>query len=201
MAVPSRSSRLVALQQEPDASSFPSGGIRNTFEARGYTLWDLTRLCVGRDAVHSDHFDSWGALDNKTPLLKALSAVDVAATCVSVLRQKHPKVIATGLGTRVLFGGQGTVCCRADLAMTGVRCLVRLLPRVNSWTTTTSVPFERVSAFMKDFGWRPTSSEFRHDSFNEVAPNQFELAPVFEEANLTTQPHVDGVAGEGGASP
>ena len=180
------------VQQEPDASSFPSGGIRNTFEARGYTLWDPTSpafvwgetLCIPTIFIsYTGH-----ALDNKMPLLKALSAVDAAATAVCQYFDKNvTKVNATlGWEQEYFLVDKALYAARPDLAMTG-RALFGAAPAKGQQLDDHyfgAIP-ERVSAFMKDFEMEahklgiPVTT--RH---NEVAPNQFELAPVYEEANL-----------------
>ena len=113
------------MQQEPDASSFPSGGIRNTFEARGYTLWDPTSpafvwgetLCIPTIFISYTGY----ALDNKTPLLKALSAVDAAATSVCQYFDKNiTKVNATlGWEQEYFLVDKALYAARPDLAMTG----------------------------------------------------------------------------------
>jgi glutamine synthetase len=180
------------VQQEPDASSFPSGGIRNTFEARGYTLWDPTSpafvwgetLCIPTIFIsYTGH-----ALDNKMPLLKALSAVDAAATSVCQYFDRNiTKVNATlGWEQEYFLVDKALYAARPDLSMTG-RALFGAAPAKGQQLDDHyfgAIP-ERVSAFMKDFEMEahklgiPVTT--RH---NEVAPNQFELAPVFEEANL-----------------
>ena len=180
------------VQQEPDASSFPSGGIRNTFEARGYTLWDPTSpafvwgetLCIPTIFISYTGY----ALDNKMPLLKALAAVDSAATSVCQYFDKNiTKVNATlGWEQEYFLVDKALYAARPDLAMTG-RALFGAAPAKGQQLDDHyfgAIP-ERVSAFMKDFEMEahklgiPVTT--RH---NEVAPNQFELAPVFEEANL-----------------
>ena len=180
------------VQQEPDASSFPNGGIRNTFEARGYTLWDPTSpafvwgetLCIPTIFISYTGY----ALDNKMPLLKALSAIDAAATSVCQFFDKNiSKVNATlGWEQEYFLVDKALYASRPDLAMTG-RALFGAAPAKGQQLDDHyfgSIP-ERVSAFMKDFEMEahklgiPVTT--RH---NEVAPNQFELAPVFEEANL-----------------
>lgn len=180
------------VQQEPDASSFPSGGIRNTFEARGYTLWDPTSpafvtgntLCIPTIFISYTGF----ALDYKMPLLKAMSAVDEAATAVCQYFDKNVSKVNASLGweqeyflvDRALFNA------RPDIALTG-RALFGHTPAKGQQLDDHyfgSIP-ERVMAFMKDFEKEshklgiPVTT--RH---NEVAPNQFECAPVYEEANL-----------------
>ena len=180
------------VQQEPDASSFPNGGIRNTFEARGYTLWDPTSpafvmgetLCIPTIFISYTGF----ALDNKTPLLKALSAVDKAATSVCQYFDKNISKVNASLGweQEYFLVDKALYSARPDLAMTG-RALFGAQPAKGQQLDDHyfgSIP-QRVSAFMKDFELEahklgiPVTT--RH---NEVAPNQFEVAPVYEEANL-----------------
>ena len=180
------------VQQEPDASSFPSGGIRNTFEARGYTLWDPTSpafvwgetLCIPTIFISYTGF----ALDNKTPLLKALSAVDNAATSVCQYFDKNITKVNASLGweQEYFLVDKALFAARQDLSMTG-RALFGAQPAKGQQLDDHyfgSIP-QRISAFMKDFELEahllgiPVTT--RH---NEVAPNQFELAPVYEEANL-----------------
>ena len=180
------------VQQEPDASSFPSGGIRNTFEARGYTLWDPTSpafvwghtLCIPTIFISYTGF----ALDNKMPLLKALAKVDDAATAVCQYFDKNiTKVVATlGWEQEYFLVDKALHAARPDLQMTG-RALFGATPAKGQQLDDHyfgSIP-ARASAFMKEFELEchklgiPVTT--RH---NEVAPNQFECAPVFEEANL-----------------
>ncbi len=180
------------VQQEPDASSFPNGGIRNTFEARGYTLWDPTSpafvmgetLCIPTIFISYTGF----ALDNKTPLLKALSAVDKASTAVCQYFDKNITKVNASLGweQEYFLVDKSLYAARPDLAMTG-RALFGAQPAKGQQLDDHyfgSIP-QRVSAFMKDFELEshklgiPVTT--RH---NEVAPNQFEVAPVYEEANL-----------------
>ncbi len=180
------------VQQEPDASSFPNGGIRNTFEARGYTLWDPTSpafvmgetLCIPTIFISYTGF----ALDNKTPLLKALAAVDTAATSVCQYFDKNITKVNASLGweQEYFLVDKALYASRPDLAMTG-RALFGAQPAKGQQLDDHyfgSIP-QRVSAFMKDFELEshklgiPVTT--RH---NEVAPNQFEVAPVYEEANL-----------------
>ena len=180
------------VQQEPDASSFPSGGIRNTFEARGYTLWDPTSpafvwgetLCIPTIFISYTGF----ALDNKTPLLKALSAIDTAATSVCQYFDKNITKVNASLGweQEYFLVDKALFAARLDLSMTG-RALFGAQPAKGQQLDDHyfgSIP-QRISAFMKDFELEahllgiPVTT--RH---NEVAPNQFELAPVYEEANL-----------------
>ena len=183
---------LLLVQQEPDASSFPNGGIRNTFEARGYTLWDPTSpafvmgetLCIPTIFISYTGF----ALDNKTPLLKALAAVDKAATSVCQYFDKNITKVNASLGweQEYFLVDKALYAARPDLAMTG-RALFGAQPAKGQQLDDHyfgSIP-QRVSAFMKDFELEshklgiPVTT--RH---NEVAPNQFEVAPVYEEANL-----------------
>ena len=180
------------VQQEPDASSFPNGGIRNTFEARGYTLWDPTSpafvmgetLCIPTIFISYTGF----ALDNKTPLLKALAAVDNAATSVCQYFDKNITKVNASLGweQEYFLVDKALYAARPDLAMTG-RALFGAQPAKGQQLDDHyfgSIP-QRVGAFMKDFELEahklgiPVTT--RH---NEVAPNQFEVAPVYEEANL-----------------
>jgi len=180
------------VQQEPDASSFPNGGIRNTFEARGYTLWDPTSpafiwgetLCIPTIFISYTGF----ALDNKTPLLKALSAIDEAATSVCQYFDKNITKVSASLGweQEYFLVDKALFAARPDIAMTG-RALFGAQPAKGQQLDDHyfgSIP-QRISAFMKDFELEshklgiPVTT--RH---NEVAPNQFELAPVYEEANL-----------------
>lgn len=180
------------VQQEPDASSFPNGGIRNTFEARGYTLWDPTSpafvwgetLCIPTIFISYTGF----ALDNKTPLLKALHAVDEAATSVCKYFDKNITKVNASLGweQEYFLIDKALYAARPDIAMTG-RALFGAQPAKGQQLDDHyfgSIP-QRVSAFMKDYELEshklgiPVTT--RH---NEVAPNQFELAPVYEEANL-----------------
>ncbi len=180
------------VQQEPDASSFPNGGIRNTFEARGYTLWDPTSpafvwdntLCIPTIFISYTGF----ALDNKMPLLKALSRIDRAATDVCQYFDKNvTKVVATlGWEQEYFLVDKALHAARPDLQMTG-RALFGAAPAKGQQLDDHyfgSIP-ARVSAFMKEFELEahrlgiPVTT--RH---NEVAPNQFECAPKFEEANL-----------------
>ena len=180
------------VQQEPDASSFPNGGIRNTFEARGYTLWDPTSpafvwgetLCIPTIFISYTGF----ALDNKTPLLKALSAIDAAAASVCQYFDKNITKVNASLGweQEYFLVDKALFAARPDLAMTG-RALFGAQPAKGQQLDDHyfgSIP-QRISAFMKEFEMEahklgiPVTT--RH---NEVAPNQFELAPVYEEANL-----------------
>ena len=180
------------VQQEPDASSFPNGGIRNTFEARGYTAWDPTSpafiygttLCIPTVFVAY----TGEALDNKAPLLRALQAVDTAATAVCKYFDKNvTKVNATlGWEQEYFLIDTALAAARPDIMMTG-RALLGHAPAKGQQLDDHyfgSIP-TRVLNFMRDLENEcmllGVPVKTRH---NEVAPNQFELAPIFEEANL-----------------
>ena len=180
------------VQQEPDASSFPSGGIRNTFEARGYTAWDPTSpaFIIGTTLCIPTIFVSYTgeALDYKTPLLKSLHAIDKAATEVCQYFDKNvTKVIATlGWEQEYFLVDAALHNARPDLLMTG-RTLFGHAPAKGQQLEDHyfgSIP-ERVLNFMRDLEAEclmlGIPIKTRH---NEVAPNQFECAPVYEEANL-----------------
>ena len=180
------------VQQEPDASSFPSGGIRNTFEARGYTAWDPTSpafiygttLCIPTIFVAY----TGEALDNKAPLLRALSAVDEAATAVAKYFDKNVSKVNATLGweQEYFLIDKALAHSRPDIMMTG-RTLVGETPAKGQQLDDHyfGVIPSRALSFMSDLEKECTKLgipvKTRH---NEVAPNQFELAPVFEEANL-----------------
>ncbi len=180
------------VQQEPDASSFPNGGIRNTFEARGYTAWDPTSPAFiwGQTLCIPTIFISYTgeSLDFKTPLLKSLQALDKAATDVCQYFDKNvTKVIATlGWEQEYFLIDSALYNIRYDLQQTG-RTLFGHAPAKGQqledhyWG---SIP-ERVAAYMRDFEYEShllgIPVRTRH---NEVAPAQFECAPVFEETNL-----------------
>lgn len=180
------------VQQEPDASSFPNGGIRNTFEARGYTAWDPSSpaFIIGKTLCIPTIFISYTgeSLDYKMPLLKALNAVDLAAVDVCQYFDKNvTKVNATlGWEQEYFLIDQALFNARPDLMLTG-RALFGHAPAKGQQLEDHyfgSIP-ERVSAFMREFEVEsiklgiPVTT--RH---NEVAPNQFECAPIFEECNL-----------------
>ncbi|MGB3946364.1 MAG: glutamine synthetase III [Bacteroidia bacterium] len=180
------------VQQEPDASSFPNGGIRNTFEARGYTAWDPTSpaFVIGKTLCIPTIFVAYTgeALDFKTPLLKALHALDKAAVDVCQYFDKNvTKVTATlGWEQEYFLIDEALYNARPDLAMTG-RSLFGHTPAKGQQLEDHyfgSIP-ERATAFMRDFEIESLKLgipiKTRH---NEVAPNQFECAPVFEECNL-----------------
>lgn len=179
-------------QQEPDASSFPSGGIRNTFEARGYTAWDPSSpafivddtLCIPTIFIAY----TGEALDYKTPLLKALAAVDKAATETCNFFDNNVKKVQSNLGweQEYFLVDESLYNARPDLMLTG-RTLMGHESSKNQQLEDHyfgSIP-PRVAAFMKELeyeGYRlGMPLKTRH---NEVAPNQFELAPIYEETNL-----------------
>ncbi|MDR1738264.1 MAG: glutamine synthetase III [Candidatus Symbiothrix sp.] len=185
------SGKLLA-QQEPDASSFPSGGIRNTFEARGYTAWDPSSpaFIVGDTLCIPTVFISYTgeALDYKTPLLKALNAVDKAATEVCHYFDPSVKKVFSYLGweQEYFLVDDGLYATRPDLVLTG-RTLLGHESAKNQQLEDHyfgSIP-TRVQSYMKDIEFEGYKYgiplKTRH---NEVAPNQFELAPIFGETNL-----------------
>jgi glutamine synthetase len=180
------------IQQEPDASSFPNGGIRNTFEARGYTAWDPSSpaFIISNTLCIPTIFVSYTgeALDFKTPLLKALHALDHAAVDVCQYFDKNvTKVTATlGWEQEYFLIDEALYHARPDLSLTG-RTLLGHSPAKGQQLEDHyfgSIP-DRVTAYMRDF----ESESLRlgipiRTRHNEVAPNQFECAPIFEEANL-----------------
>ena len=180
------------VQQEPDASSFPSGGIRNTFEARGYSAWDPTSpifiiddtLCIPTIFISY----TGEALDYKAPLLRALHAVNIAATEVCHYFYPDVKKVQSNLGweQEYFLVDESLYSARPDLVLTG-RTLMGHDSAKNQQMEDHyfgTIP-ERVQAFMKDLEIRALElgipCKTRH---NEVAPNQFEVAPIFEECNL-----------------
>lgn len=179
-------------QQEPDASSFPNGGIRNTFEARGYTAWDPSSpaFIIGNTLCIPTIFVSYTgeALDNKAPLLKALYAIDKAATAVCQYFDKDiTKVTATlGWEQEYFLVDSALFSARPDLVLTGRTLFGHSSSRGQQLSDHYfgSIP-ERVANFMYEFEKEchllgiPVRT--RH---NEVAPNQYEVAPQFEECNL-----------------
>ena len=181
------------VQQEPDASSFPSGGIRNTFEARGYTAWDPTSpaFIYGATLCIPTVFVSYTgeALDYKAPLLRALHAVDEAATSVARYFDKNvSKVYATlGWEQEYFLIDKALANSRPDLVLAG-RTLVGHEAAKGQQLDDHyfGVIPSRAISFMKELEIECTKLgipvKTRH---NEVAPNQFEIAPVFEEANLS----------------
>jgi glutamine synthetase len=182
----------VLVQSEPDASSFPSGGIRNTFEARGYTAWDVSSpvFIVGTTLCIPTIFVSYTgeALDYKAPLLKALSELDRAAVDVCQYFDKDvTKVIGTlGVEQEYFLIDEALFYARPDL-MLAERTLMGHQSSKDQQLSDHyfgSIP-ERVMSFMEDFECESYKLgipvKTRH---NEVAPNQFECAPIFEEVNL-----------------
>ena len=180
------------VQQEPDASSFPSGGIRSTFEARGYSAWDPTSpvfiiddtLCIPTIFISY----TGEALDYKAPLLRALHAVNVAATNVCHYFDPMVKKVTSNLGweQEYFLVDEGLYSARPDLLLTG-RTLMGHDSAKNQQMEDHyfgSIP-ARVAAFMRELEIVALElgipCKTRH---NEVAPNQFELAPIFEETNL-----------------
>ena len=180
------------VQQEPDASSFPSGGIRSTFEARGYSAWDPTSpvfiiddtLCIPTVFISY----TGEALDYKAPLLRALHAVNVAATEVCHYFDPTVKKVTSNLGweQEYFLVDEGLYSARPDLLLTG-RTLMGHDSAKNQQMDDHyfgAIP-ERVAAFMRELEIVALElgipCKTRH---NEVAPNQFELAPIFEDTNL-----------------
>ncbi len=188
-----RFSGKLLVQQEPDASSFPNGGIRNTFEARGYTAWDVSSpafivddtLCIPTIFISY----TGDALDYKTPLLKALNAVDKASTNVAQLFDKNINKVSVNLGweQEYFLVDSALYNARPDLCLTGRTLMGHSSAKDQQLDDHYfgSIP-PRVTNFMKDLEIEchklgiPVKT--RH---NEVAPNQFELAPIFEDANLS----------------
>ena len=180
------------VQQEPDASSFPNGGIRNTFEARGYSAWDPTSpvfiiddtLCIPTIFIAY----TGEALDYKAPLLRSLHAVNKAATDVCQYFYDDVAKVQVNLGweQEYFLVDEGLYSARPDLMLTG-RTLMGHESAKNQQMDDHyfgTIP-DRVQAFMKDLEIQALElaipCKTRH---NEVAPNQFELAPIFEECNL-----------------
>ncbi len=180
------------VQQEPDASSFPNGGIRNTFEARGYTAWDPTSpayiygttLCIPTVFVAY----TGEALDYKTPLLRALYAMDNAAVAVCKYFDKNVKKVNSSLGweQEYFLIDSALAASRPDIVLTGRTLLGHSAAKGQQLDDHYfgSIP-ARALAYMRDLEIESMllgiPVKTRH---NEVAPNQFELAPIYEEANL-----------------
>lgn len=180
------------IQQEPDASSFPSGGLRNTFEARGYTAWDVsspafivdTTLCIPTVFVSY----TGEALDYKTPLLKALSVIDRAAVDICQYFDKNVSRVQANLGweQEYFLIDDALYNARPDIILTGRTLMGHGSSKDQQLDDHYfgSIP-ERAGAFMKDFEIEAYKLgipvKTRH---NEVAPNQFECAPIYEEVNL-----------------
>ncbi len=180
------------MQQEPDASSFPNGGIRATFEARGYSAWDPTSpvfiiddtLCIPTIFISY----TGEALDYKAPLKRALHAIDEAATHVARYFDPKVKKVISNLGweQEYFLVDEGLYSARPDLMLTG-RTLMGHDSAKNQQMDDHyfgTIP-DRVQAFMKDLEIQALElaipCKTRH---NEVAPNQFEIAPIYEETNL-----------------
>ena len=186
------SGKLLA-QQEPDASSFPNGGIRNTFEARGYTAWDPSSpafivddaLCIPTVFISY----TGEALDYKTPLLKAISSVDKAATSVAQIFDSKVKKVYPYLGweQEYFLIDEGLYAARPDLVLTQRTLMGHESAKSQQLEDHYfgAVP-TRVQAYMKDIEFEAYKYAIplktRH---NEAAPNQFELAPIYGELNLS----------------
>ncbi len=180
------------MQQEPDASSFPNGGIRNTFEARGYSAWDISSpafilehtLCIPTIFISY----TGESLDYKTPLLRALNAVDKAGTAVARLFDPSVKHVISYLGweQEYFLVDEALYSARPDLAMTG-RTLMGHESAKNQQLEDHylgTIP-SRVEAFMAELEIECHKLGIPVKTcHNEVAPNQFELAPIYEETNL-----------------
>ena len=180
------------IQQEPDASSFPNGGIRNTFEARGYSAWDISSpafihdntLCIPTIFIAY----SGESLDYKTPLLRTLNSIDKAATAVAQYFDKNVKHVNSNLGweQEYFLVDEALFAARPDLIMTGRTLMGHESPKNQQLEDHYfgAIPM-RVEEFMLDLEIEchklGIPAKTRH---NEVAPNQFELAPIFEETNL-----------------
>ena len=180
------------IQQEPDASSFPSGGIRSTFEARGYSAWDISSpaFILNKTLCIPTIFISYTgeSLDYKTPLLKALNSVNRAATAVCQYFDENVKKVYAYLGweQEYFLVDEALYNSRADLMLTG-RTLMGHESAKNQQLEDHyfgSIPM-RVEAFMRELEIEchklGIPCKTRH---NEVAPNQFEIAPIYEEVNL-----------------
>lgn len=180
------------VQQEPDASSFPNGGIRNTFEARGYSAWDpgSPAFLIGRTLCIPTIFISYtgDALDYKTPLLRSIRTIDEAATAVCQYFDKEVTNVKCTLGweQEYFLIDEALFLARPDIVASG-RALFGHTPAKGQQLEDHyfgSIP-DRVMAFMREFETESLRLgipvKTRH---NEVAPNQFECAPVFEEMNL-----------------
>lgn len=180
------------VQQEPDASSFPNGGIRNTFEARGYSVWDVSSpaFILGKTLCIPTIFISYTgeSLDYKAPLLRAINSIDKAATGVAQYFDPSVKHVTSYLGweQEYFLVDESLYSARPDLVLTG-RTLMGHESAKNQQLEDHyfgAIP-SRVEAFMLDLEIEchklGIPAKTRH---NEVAPNQFELAPIFEETNL-----------------
>src|SRR5574344_2411843 len=181
------------IQQEPDASSFPSGGLRNTFEARGYTAWDPSSpafiidqtLCIPTVFVAY----TGESLDQKTPLLKSIAAVDKAATAICKMFDKNVTKVSAQLGIEqeYFLVDESFFRARPDLMLCNRTLIGHTAAKDQQLEDHYfgTIP-QRVMAYMKDFETEAyklgVKLKTRH---NEVAPNQFEFAPVYGEANLS----------------
>ena len=181
------------IQQEPDASSFPSGGLRNTFEARGYTAWDPSSpafiidqtLCIPTVFVAY----TGESLDQKTPLLKSIAAVDKAATAICKMFDKNVTKVSAQLGIEqeYFLVDESFFRARPDLMLCNRTLIGHTAAKDQQLEDHSFGPIpQRVMAYMKDFETEAyklgVKLKTRH---NEVAPNQFEFAPVYGEANLS----------------
>ena len=180
------------VQQEPDASSFPNGGIRNTFEARGYSAWDISSpafildetLCIPTIFISY----TGESLDYKTPLLRALNAVDTAATAIAQYFDPAVKHVNANLGweQEYFLVDEALYNARPDLVMTGRTLMGHESPKNQQLEDHYfgSIP-SRVEAFMLDLEIEAHRLGIPAKTcHNEVAPNQFALAPIFEDVNL-----------------
>lgn len=180
------------VQQEPDASSFPNGGIRNTFEARGYSAWDISSpafildetLCIPTIFISY----TGESLDYKTPLLRALNAIDTAATAIAQYFDPAVKHVNANLGweQEYFLVDEALYNARPDLVMTGRTLMGHESPKNQQLEDHYfgSIP-SRVEAFMLDLEIEAHRLGIPAKTcHNEVAPNQFELAPIFEDVNL-----------------
>jgi len=179
-------------QQEPDASSFPSGGIRQTFEARGYTAWDpsspafISETTLTIPTIFISYTGE--ALDYKTPLLRAIAAVDKAATAVCQYFDKNVTSVQTNLGWEQEFFliDEALYIARPDMVLTGRTLMGHAASKDQQLDDHyfSSIP-TRANRYMQDVENEAYKLgiplKTRH---NEVAPNQFEFAPIYEEANL-----------------
>ncbi|MBR2135049.1 MAG: glutamine synthetase III [Bacteroidales bacterium] len=182
------------IQQEPDASSFPSGGLRNTFEARGYTAWDPTSpaFIIGKTLCIPTVFVSYTgeALDQKTPHLKSIAAIDKAAVALCRLFDKNVSKVTPQLGIEqeYFLVDSSLYSARPDLVACGRTLLGHTAAKDQQLEDHYfgAIP-SRVMAFMQDFETEAyklgVHLKTRH---NEVAPNQFEFAPVYGESNISS---------------
>ena len=182
------------IQQEPDASSFPNGGLRNTFEARGYTAWDPSSpaFIIGKTLCIPTVFVAYTgeALDQKTPHLKSIAAVDKAATAICKMFDKNVNKVRPQLGIEqeYFLVDEALYSARPDLVICG-RTLVGHNAAKDQQLEDHyfgAIP-SRVMAFMQDFETEAYKLGVRLKTrHNEVAPNQFEFAPVYGEANISS---------------